>query len=352
MSSELITITEYDEFREKMEEVKEACNFLPDMTTDDGYEKSKRVALDVGKVLTGLEKARKAKKAESIATGKAIDSEAKSIVATLEKFQLPHKDAYKELDQLKKQREQDRKDSLEERVNEFRNMPEMMSDMDSGAIKGAMEEIAANECLDFYEFTEQALKARNTAKSELSKMFADKLKQEKDAAELAELRKKQAEQEQKDREESIAKAASEKAEAAAAQAKAAEQAAIEQAAEAVKQREAAELRAKLDAELAEGQRILDAQETKNQIALASAIAKKQAETAAINAHNRAILEQEEKEAVEAAEVERREADKRHVGAIRKAAKESLMAVGLDEAMAKKVVLAIHANDIANVSIKY
>ena len=66
--------------------------------------------------------------------------------------------------------------------------------------------------MDFYEYTEQALKARNASKEALSKMFADKLQAEKDAAELAELRKKQAEQEQKDRDERIAKEASEKAE--------------------------------------------------------------------------------------------------------------------------------------------
>jgi len=60
-----------------------------------------------------------------------------------------------------------------------------------------------------------------------------------------------------------------------------------------------------------------------------------------------LLLRQEEEAIQA-----REANKRHVGAIRKAAKESLMAVGLDEAMAKKVVLAISNADIANVTINY
>jgi hypothetical protein len=370
MSTALTKISDYDEFRERVAEVKGVCNFIPDVSTDEGYEKSKRVALDVGKVLTALEKKRKEKKADSIAEGKLIDSEAKSIAAELEAFQVPHKEAYKELDTLKKQQIQDRKDKLQARVDDIRNLPEMMADMDSGSVKAAMEQTAANECLDFFEFTEQALKARNASKNELSKMFSEKLKAEKDAAELESLRKKQAEQDQKDREQAIAKAASEKAEAEAAQAKASEQAAIEQAAEAVKQREAAELRAKQDAEdakacrkasekqakleadAAEGRRI----EAEAKAVSDAAAAKIEADQAAIKAAEQAkqaqIQAQKDAEAAEQAAIESREANNKHVGAIRKAAKESLMAVGLDEAMAKKVVLAIHAEKISNVTIKY
>jgi hypothetical protein len=52
------------------------------------------------------------------------------------------------------------------------------------------------------------------------------------------------------------------------------------------------------------------------------------------------------------EAAKREADKAHVGGVRKAAKESLMERGLDEATAKLVVMAIHAGLIANVTINY
>ena len=93
-------IVEYDEIREKLDEVKECCGFLPDVTTGEGYEKSKRVALDVGKLLTALEKKRKDKKAYFLEGGKQVDSQYKTIAAELEKYQLPHKNAYKELDNL------------------------------------------------------------------------------------------------------------------------------------------------------------------------------------------------------------------------------------------------------------
>ncbi len=46
------------------------------------------------------------------------------IKAKIEAFQLPHKDAYKELDTLRKQRDIDRKEALSERVRVIRELPE------------------------------------------------------------------------------------------------------------------------------------------------------------------------------------------------------------------------------------
>ena len=334
MTNELIKVSEYDEFRKKLDEVKEACNFLPDVSTDEGYDKSKRVSLDVGKALTALEKTRKELKAESLAFGKTVDTEAKSIAATLIEFQLPHKEAYKELDNLKKEREASRKAELEERVRVLRGLPEAMKDSDSEGCKMALESLNAEECLDFYEYATQALEARNASREALSKMFAEKLQQEKDADELAELRKKQAEQDQKDRDDRIAKEASEKAEREAAEAKAAEQAAIKQAAEAVRLREESE-------KLAEERRV----EAERQAAI-------DAEKAAEAARQQQIQIQKSKEAAEQAEQEKREANKRHVGSVRKAAKESIMAIGLSEGDANKLVMAISNGDIDKVTINY
>lgn len=352
MTTELITINAYDEYRNQIDVVKEACNHLPSTITTEGYEKAKRVSLDVGKILTALDKKRKEIKAESIATGKAIDSEAKTIREQLEELQEPHKLAYKKLDAEKKQRDIDRKVKLELRVADISGLPAAMADSDAAGIKMAMESLAVEECEDFYEYTAEALKARNASKTALADMFATKLKQEKDAKELAELRAKQAEQDQKDCDERIAKEAADAANREAEAAKAAAQAAIEAAALAVKQREEAEIKAKADAAMAKEEAERAAEEAQNSMALAGAIAKKQAETAAINARNKAILEQEAKEAAELAEQVKREANNRHVGGIRKAAKESLMDLGIDEKLAKTIVMAIHDEKIANVSIKY
>lgn len=193
MTTELATITAYDEFREKVGDVKLACDFIPNVSTDDGYEKSKRVSLDVGKILTAIDKARKIEKAESLATGKRIDSEAKTLVAELEGFQSAHKLAYKNLDQAKKDRETARKAGLELRCEEIEGLPFALHEMDSGAVQCALEGLIADECLDFYEYTERALKSRNVSRDALSAMFSTKLQQEKDAKELKELQAKSAE---------------------------------------------------------------------------------------------------------------------------------------------------------------
>ena len=69
------------------------------------------------------------------------------------------------------------------------------------------------------------------------------------------------------------------------------------------------------------------------------------------AEAKAKAEQVKAEADAAAAQEKLEANKKHVGAIRKAAKESLMEI-VDEATAKKIVLAISNKLIANVTITY
>lgn len=342
----------YGEFEDQLAGLKDTCNFLPNVSTDEGYEKSKRVSLDAGKVLTNLEKSRKEKKAKSLEEGRAIDSEAKAIVAKIEEFQLPHKEAYKELDNLRKEREANRKAELKERVTVIRELPEAMADSDSEGVKMALESLQVEECLDFYEFTEVALLARNASKEALSKMFADKLKYEKEQKELVELRKKQAEQEQKDRDERIAKEAREAAEKQAAEAKEAEQRAIDQAALAVKQREEAETLAKRDAALAERNRIAAEDQANKDAEVAKIQAQKDAEAAA----QKAELDLLNKQQVEAdAEAERQikiASNKRQIGKIRCEAKESIMALGIYEEQAKKLVLAIHNKEIANVTINY
>ena len=212
MNTQLSTITQYDEFRAKIAEVSQVCDFIPDVTSKEGYEKSKRVALDVGKVLTNLENKRKDLKKESLEFGRMVDSQAKEIAQELESFQLPHKAAYKELDNLKKEREAARKAALSEKVEHIATLPGMMREADSDSVKAAIEDLNNEECLDFYEFTEQALKARKSSLAALSEMFGQKLQQEKEAAELERLRKEAAEREQKDHEERLVKEALQEAE--------------------------------------------------------------------------------------------------------------------------------------------
>ena len=339
MNAQAKNIVEYDEFRGKLNEVKEACNFVPDVSTDDGYKASKRLSLDVGKVLTSLESKRKELKSESLEFGRKVDADAKSIAAELEAFQLPHKDAYKELDKLKKERELRRKEGLEARVNEIRELPEAMADSDSEGVKMALESLNSEECLDFYEFTEQALKARNASKESLSKMFGEKLKHESEQAELAKLRKEAEEarivaetKARKEREEKIARDAAEQAESVAA-------AAVE--------------RERLAIEKAEADKIAAASEAKTAVAKAAKEAKAKAEAAAKAETER--VERERQDDIKAEEDARakRAANTRHKSTINLAAVAALIEhSGLDEDQAKAVVVAIAERKVPAVSIEY
>lgn len=325
-----MNIVEYDDIRESLEEVKGACNFIPDVTTAEGYDKSKRVSLDVGKLLTSLEKKRKEKKSYFLEGGKQVDSQAKLIAAELELFQLPHKEAYKELDALKKEREVKRKADLEERVRVIRELPEAMRETSSIEVRFAIESLQSEECLDFYEYTEQALKARNASRKELSEMFGNKLQAEQEAEELNRLRVEAEERAVKDREDNIRREASEKAEAE-------KSAAIEREQQAKQDAIRAE-QAKIDAE----KRALEAEKNAEHLANLAAERARLVEVARV--------EQQQKD--EAAELAKREANKKNIGKIRREAKEDLIALGATEAMAKKIILAIHGEEVRNIQINY
>lgn len=341
MNTQLSTVTEYEEFRAKVEQVKETCNFLPEVSTDEGYEKSKRVALDVGKILTSLENKRKDLKKDSLAFGRLIDSQAKDIAGELESFQLPHKKAYKELDNLKRGREAARKAELAERVDNIATLPEMMRDADSGSVKAALEGLHNDECLDCYEFTSQALQARKSSIAALSEMFGQKLQQEKEAVELSRLRKEAEEREQQDRENRIANEAREEAEK-----KAADQL------KAVEDKNQAAIQAQKDALLESDRKAREAEE-------AAAKRERDLELAANEAEEKARLEikaaadkaaQDKQRIID--EQLKREANKKHVGGIRREAKEAMVAGGIDAVVATRIILAISHGAIPHITINY
>ena len=316
-------IAELDEFKTGMAALKEKADFLPIADTKEGYDASKRIHLDFRKVENNIEKIRKDKKAYFIEGGRQVDTQAKALMAQIEALRIPHTEAYQAIDKAKKEREQQRVQAIEERIEYMRLLPESLADSSSEEVKQAMLMLESEECLDFSEFTERALKCRNESRSQVAALFERKLKQEAEAAELERLRKEAEERTRIDREEQIKRDAAAKAEAEAQAAKMAEQAAKE-----------AEAKAK--------QELAEAQER----------AKREAEEAAEAARLAEIQRQEQAEQAAKAEQAKREADKAHIGSVRKAAKESLMLQGLTEAQAKIIVMAINDGKIQNVSINY
>jgi hypothetical protein len=284
--NESIKIVEYDEFHNQLEILRDTANFLPDVSTDEGYEKSKRVSLDISPILTKLEKVRKEKKSYFLEGGKQVDRQAKDIKALIEEIQLPHKLAYKEIDDAKKEREAKRVAEIQERITIIRELPESMRDSSSDEIMAAKQDLEANQCLDFYEFTQDALMLRNNVQSELGVLYTRRLKEEKDAEELAVLKKEKEERERIERE--------------------------------------AEIRAEAKEELRE--EVIE--EVKQEIVADPSIG-------GIQQTSKGVVWSDER-----------------ISSRRTEAKVSLMELGLCEDMARKIVLAIHNNQIDNVAICY
>ncbi len=149
---------------------------------------------------------------------------------------------------------------------------------------------------------------------------------------------------QKERDEQIAKEAREKAEKEAKEAEArAKQAEIDKIT-AQKLAEKQKTEAEAAAKQAELDRIKAAKEAEKQAKIDAEAAAKQATIDAENA-------QKAREAEAAKELEARENNKKHIGKIRKEAKESLMS-HVNEKAAKAIVMAITRGEIANVTINY
>jgi hypothetical protein len=389
-------IVEYDQFQAQMDELKELANFIPDASNKEGYEKSKRIHLDFRKVENTIEKVRKERKAYFLQGGKEVDAQAKIIASKIAGLRLPHTEAYQEVDSIKKEREAKRVADLESRVEYIRTLPEAMADMDSVSILAAIEQIQSDECLDYQEFTERALKCRNESIDKLSILHSKKMQEEQEKAELERLRKESEERARIEREEQIKREAAAKAEAEkkaaeeetrrakeseiAAKRKAEEAEAINAENMRIENHKRAILHIKncgmgfigdqpqpyglllreleekivIDESLEEFQKEAEEARTEaiSRIKKHQESERKKAEEAAEKARLNEVARQEAEAKRQAEELAAREANKKHIGAIRKAAKEGLMLAGLTEEQAKAVVLAIHARKIPNVKINY
>ncbi len=180
----------------------------------------------------------------------------------------------------------------------------------------------------------------------LNEKFDRELEEKRKAEEEADRQRKEAEEKARiERERQIAEEARIKAEQ---EAKEREERLERERQEAIQREE----QAKRDAIAAEERRKAQEEENERQRKLAEEKAKRDAEEAAEQARQAEIQRQHEEQERQRKEQEQREANKRHIGAIRKAAKESLMTLGLDEQTAREIVLAIHNGQVANVKINY
>lgn len=336
-------IVEYREYHSQLVELMQSNRTAVfDYRDPKGNKEARSHIYKLRQTKSAVDKKRKEIKAEVLERGRFIDSEAKEIIGCIESMIEVHETPIKEIEAEEAARVQKHKDTIEQ-IKAYQNIGDDHTSESIKDICRAVDGFVVDE--SFEEFMAEASAALKSSKAHLANLFDKVQKREAEQAELERLRKEQEERERAEREARIAAEAKEKAEAEAkrqAEDYARQIEAKETAAKAEaerKEREAAELIARAEREKQEAIERAEAQ---------AKAAAEQAERARQDEINRHKEEQEKAKR----EAEAREANKRHVGAVRKAAKEAIMELGVPEDKAKEIVIAINNGKIPNVKINY
>lgn len=312
-----------------------------DMTTAKGRAECASDAFKVAKSKTAIEKLGKALSAEYKEIPKKIDAERKRMRETLDALADEVRRPLDEWERAEEERVANHKHELV-MLEGFSNC----GDLDAAMIRANIEHIE-NLSIDeaWEEYEAEAHRVKASTLEAMRTALAVREKYEADQAELAELRRKQAEQEQKDREERIAREAAEKAkQEAEAKARAERDAAAKREAEA---KAAAEQAEREKAEAIERQKQAEARAEAERLA---------AEQRARDAAEAARLAEIQRQADEAARIEAeqkaREADRAHKAKTNNAAVAALVAGGLTAEAAKLAVTLIAQGKVSAVRINY
>lgn len=334
MTAELVTINELDALAifttpnaidPLLDKIRKAIDaFEPDMDTATGRKAIASMAYRVARAKTYLDDAGKRLADQQKEIPKKIDATRRTIRDTLDKW----KDEVRAPLTAWEKAEDDRIAGHKERLDAFRVWQTESGDVGSDTLRIAIKNVEAIEIdASWEEFAAEAAIAKDHALAAMKSALAAAEKREAEAAELTRLRAEAAAREQADREARIAAEASDRARK-------------EIEAKAAANKKAADDAARLEREAAERREL----ELK--------LAAERAERRAAEAEAKAKRDAEEKAASEAAEATRREADRYHRAAINNDARSSLVAEGIDEATATKVVELIARKLVQHVSIKY
>jgi len=311
-----------DEILQKIKE--QVASVVPDVETIKGRKEIASIAHKVARSKTALDDLGKSLVAERKKEIKKVDDERKKARDFLDELKAEVRQPLTDWEETEEKRIQAHKDNIEETVQAGEYSKTHWMELSYNTMRDRLMEIEAM-VIDskWEEFEQEAREAKEIAIVQIRGAMEMRKNYDREQTELEELRALKAEQEKAAEEERLRKEGEERARAAAEAARKqaeAETARAEAAAEAARQ---AQKRAEKEAaEAAERAREEERQ--------------RQAETA-----------RKEKEAAEA-----READKKHRGKINKAAKDSLVALGIEDHYAKAIVEAIARGAIPNVSIKY
>lgn len=340
---EVKELVEFDKIAAGMAEIQEKGNFLPDTTTSEGYEASKRFVLDfTTPTRTSLDKAHKTAKAYWIAGGKNIDLKKNELMDLLVEIQKPHQDAYKEFDQIEKDKKQRFEDDLQARIDVFTNYMQHSSHLSSEQVTNMIQECGEVDTQEgFYHRAKDAFTARSNALDFLNDALVAALNREAE-------QKAQAELYEKNRLDEIELEKQQEAMRLQQEVIDNKQAELD--------RIENEANAKAQAEADEKQRLInEAEQAEHEKQLAIEREEYATEQARIASEQAVKDEQARQQKIiddQRIKDEKRASNNRHVTKIKREAKESLMKLGIDEETAVKIVQSVSHGEIKNLSISY
>lgn len=331
-------IVAYNEFRAQLSELRDFNDkAVFDYVTPNGNREARSHVHKLRKTKAAVDVCRKKEKASSLEYGRKVDGEAKEIIGEIQDMIDVHQKPLLEIEAKEARRVKGILDLIEEIRWKVEDTDGISAEALRKRLTDIKGEVIAKEL--FQEFAEQAAGAKSMTVEVLERIIAERQKHEDEQAELARLRKEAEERDRKDREERIAK-------------EAADRATREAEANAKRQQEEAKRREeklKQDKERAI-QATKDAQEKAIQD---SHNADMRAVQSVQAAEARILKEAEDKKKREAAELAKREANKKHAAKINNEALGALIACsGIATVQAKKIIAAIASRQIPNVSIQY
>ena len=336
-------IVEYGITDAALEELKGKFSLVPDPGTEQGYADIKCNLKVIQPYLKKLEDKRVELKADSLARGRLIDSEAKRIKGVLLEIRDPLKlakqkrdDELKAIEQAKADAEAAHIAAIEQKVTDINNMVEGLLGADSKTIQARLD-AAKNIVISNVEFEDSIEQAKESKDRVIDELESAVIERKAFEVQWAEQEERQRIQDEKQSELDAKQAVIDKQEA--------EQRQKEHDARIAKE---AEERATMAAELAQ-QKERDATEERER-QLRDSIEKAERDSRETEARVKA--EQAAKIKREHEEAEKREANKKHKAIINNEAVKNLVNNGMNETNAKKAVTLIAKRLIPNVIINY
>tara|TARA_R110000850_G_scaffold100316_7_gene207548 strand:+ start:5018 stop:6073 length:1056 start_codon:yes stop_codon:yes gene_type:complete len=350
--SEVKELIEFDKIAAGIAGIQEKGNFIPDMSTKEGYNASKRFVLDeTTPTRTRLANAHQAAKEYWKVGGQNVDKKKNEILELLVDIQKPHQEAYKAFDQAEKDKKAKFDQDIQDKINKFYDFKFMVdinktSSEEMTSIIDSCGEIDTIE--GFYHKSKEAGSAKHETMIILNDCLLTIVNREAEQQREAELAEEnRLRQIQIDEQQEVMRLQQEKMDAQQAEIEAKQQAQADIELKADQEKRQAEYDRKLKIEN-EIRAKEDEAYRKRQAIEREEYAKKQAELAKQAEIDRQQAEQEAQRLAD----EKRANNNRHATKIKKQAKEFIMGFGVDEKTAVKIVQAISHKDEITLTINY